>query len=266
MAEGLRSLGASTRVHLTRGRGDAWHWLRASPSECDLVVAIGGDGTLREVLAGLVDPETPVGILPLGTANALATELDLPRDVHRALEIIAGRRVARLDAATVNGSLSILVTGVGFDARVVHELEARRSGPITMLSYGPAVARALRGYRSPRLEVELDGARLEGTFGLVLASNVNHYARFMRLDPSGRLDDGQFEVFLFRGTSPVGLMRHALRGMIGRLAGRSCESRAARNLRVTSEEPVPYQVDGDYAGETPVELTLSGLQFRILVP
>jgi len=265
LAEGLRSMGASTRVHLTKSRGDAFQWLRASQHECDLVVSIGGDGTLREVLAGLVDPETPVGILPLGTANALAAELALPRDVHRALEIFARRNVARIDAATVNGALSILVTGIGFDGITVRELEAHRNGPIRKLSYFPAAMRALRGYRSPELQVELDGKALKETYGMVFASNVNHYGGFMRLDASGKLDDGQFEVFLFRGTSPLGLLRHVVRGVLGKIVGGACEMRRAKKLRVTSESPVPYQVDGDYVGETPVDLTLTGLQFRILV-
>ncbi len=266
LAAGLRSMGASTRVHLTKSRGDAFQWLRASQHECDLVVSIGGDGTLREVLAGLVDTETPVGILPLGTANALAAELDLPRDVHRALEIFARRRVARIDAATVNGALSILVTGIGFDGIAVRELEAHRTGSIRKLSYLPAILRALRHYRSPELQVELDGKRLKESYGMVFASNVNHYGGFMRLDSSGQLDDGQFEVYLFRKTSPLGLLAHVARGLLGKIVGGACEMKRAKKLRVTSENPVPYQVDGDYVGETPVDLALTGLQFRILVP
>ncbi|MFT7665499.1 MAG: diacylglycerol kinase (ATP) [Planctomycetota bacterium] len=266
LAEGLHSMGASTRVHLTQKRGDAFQWLRSSQHECDLVVSIGGDGTLREVLAGLVNPETPVGILPLGTANALAAELHLPRDVHHALEIISNGRVAKIDAATVNGSLSILVTSIGFDAMTVRELEARRNGPITKLSYFPAAMRALRGYRSPELEIELDGEKLKEHYGMVFASNVNHYGGFMRLDPSGKLDDGMFEIFLFQKTNPIGLLWHVIRGLVGKLPSKNCEMRRARKLRVSSKTPVSYQIDGDYGGETPVELALTGLQFKILIP
>jgi YegS/Rv2252/BmrU family lipid kinase len=266
LSEGLKRLGARTQVYLTTGPGDAWHWLRSEGAGADLVVAVGGDGTLREVLDGLVDPEVPVGLVPMGTANALAAELDLPRDVHHALEVFARKRTTPLDVATVNGTLSFLVTGVGFDGRCVREVDARRNGPITKLAYGPAVLRALRGYRAPELSVEIDGERLDETFGLVLASNITHYGGFLRLAGEGRLDDGHFEVYLFRGVSAVGLAAHALRGVLGRLVGRSCEVRRAKRLRVSSDEPVPFQVDGDYGGETPVELTVSETQYRLLLP
>lgn len=267
LARGLRKLGATTEIHLTAGRGDAWHWLRSADRKADLVVAVGGDGTVGEVLHGLVDTEVPVGILPLGTANVLAAELHLPRDVDRALEIIARKRAATIDVATVNGMLSFLVMGVGFDGRAVHEVAARRRGPITKLAYATAVVRALAGYREPRLEAEIDGEPVEGgPFGLVLCSNITHYGGFMRLSPEGRLDDGRFDVYLFRSATPFGLVGHAVRGVLGRLIGEACLVRSARHLRVTSDAPVPVQVDGDPAGETPVELEVGDRQYRILVP
>ncbi len=267
LEQGLKSLGAATELYLTVGRGDAWHWLRSRRRDADLVVAIGGDGTVREVLGGLVDPDVPVGILPLGTANVLAAELGLPRDVHRAIEIFARKRTTPIDVATVNGVLCYLVMGVGFDGHTVREIEARRSGPITRLVYGPAILRALRRYDEPRLEVEIDGERVDGgPFGLVLASNIRRYGGFMRLSPKGRIDDGRFEVYLFRGASPARLMGHLVRGVAGRLVGKSCLVVPARRLRVTSEQPVPVQVDGDSAGETPVDLVVSNVQYKIIVP
>lgn len=267
LEEGLKSLGAATEVYLTVGRGDAWHWLRARRRDPDLVVAIGGDGTVREVLSGLVDPDVPVGILPLGTANVLATELGLPRDVHRAIEIFARKRSTQIDVATVNGRLCFLVMGVGFDGHAVRELEARRSGPITKFVYGPAILRALRRYAEPHLEVEIDGERVEGgPFGLVLASNIRRYGGFLPLSHEGRIDDGCFEVYMFRGASPARLVGHVVRGVAGRLVGKSCLALPARRLRVASPTPVPVQVDGDSAGETPVDLVVSTTQYKVIVP
>lgn len=267
LGEGLRALGAETEVFLTSGRDDAWHFLRSHEGEVDLVVAIGGDGTVREVLNGLVDPDVPVGILPLGTANVLAAELGLPRDVHRALEVFARGRVVPIDVATVGGKLAFMVMGVGFDGLAVREVEAHRKGPITKLVYGPAILRALRGYTPPELEVEVDGERVPGgPFGLVLVSNLARYGGFMRLSPRSRMDDGRFEVYLLRGGSPLALAGHALRGVAGRLEGKRCVVRQARSVRVTAKRPAPVQVDGDYAGETPIELSVSDLQYRVLVP
>ena len=266
LAEALRSVGARTEIHLTEGPGDGWRWLRAHTGAPDLVVAIGGDGTVREVIAGLTDPAIPVGILPFGTANALAAELDLPRDVHRALEVFRARKTRALDVASVNGSLSLLVTGIGFDARVVKEVAAKRRGPISKLSYVRAAAAALRGYAPPELTVTLDGETLDRPYGLVLVSNVGHYGSFLRLATETRIDDGEFEVYLFPDAGRSALLSQAVRGAVGRGLSSDVEVRRARSVNVTSSVPVPYQVDGDPGGETPVELALSDTQYTLLAP
>jgi diacylglycerol kinase (ATP) len=267
LAAGLDRLGVAAEVHLTSARGDGRARVRSMDPETDLVVAVGGDGTLREVFGGLVDPEIPVAQLPMGTANVLGLDLGLPRDVDSLLELIQARRTQRIDVADVDGHVSFLVTGVGFDGHVVRELEAHRDGAITKLSYLPAVLRSLRGYRQPELSVELDGEPLAGTFGLVLVSNIVHYGGVMHLDGQRALDDGRFEVFLFRKATLPALALAALRGVLLSLpGGRSCTMESAARVRVTSPEPVPYQVDGDFRGTTPVEVTVTGRQHVLLVP
>jgi diacylglycerol kinase (ATP) len=266
LARGLDALGVAAEVHLTRGRGDGRERVRALTPGTDLVIAIGGDGTLREVFDGLADPATPVALLPMGTANVLSIQLRLPRDVDGLLEVVRGRRLQRIDVAEVEGGLSFLVTGIGFDGRVVRELEARRKGAISKLSYLPAALRAVRGYRPPELTVEVDGERLPGTFGLVLVSNIIHYGGLLKLR-NAALDDGHFEVFLFRKASLPALALVALRGILSSIQdGRGCTVLPARHVRVASPEPVPYQVDGDYRGTTPIEVRLTGRRHVLLVP
>jgi diacylglycerol kinase (ATP) len=263
---GLVRAGAAVEVHLTRARGDARARVRGLGPETELVVSIGGDGTLREVLDGLLDPRVPVAVLPGGTANVLALDLGLPRDVEGLLELVERGRVQPIDVADVDGQLSFLVTGVGFDGRVARALEARRRGPIGKLAWARAALDALRGYTAPALEVELDGERLAGTFGLVLASNIEHYGGFLKL-AGGRIDDGLWQVYLFRDGSLCGLARAGLRGMLASLpGGPSCTMRAARSVRVHSREPVPVQVDGDARGTTPLELAVRDRRHHLLVP
>lgn len=266
VARGLARAGTAVEVHLTRTRGDGRARVRCLGPETGLVVSIGGDGTLREVLDGLVDPAVPVAVLPGGTANVLALDLDLPRHVDGLLELVECGRVQAIDVADVDGHLSFLVTGVGFDGRVARELESRRSGPITKLAYLPAIFAALRGYRAPRLEVEIDGRRMDGTFGLVLVSNIVHYGGFLKL-AGGRIDDGRWQVYLFRDASLAGLARAGLRGSLASLpGGPSCTMHAARAVRVLCDEPVPVQIDGDARGTTPIELTVRSRQHHLLVP
>ena len=266
LVEGLNRSGVSSELFSTSSQGEAVARLRTLDPEVDLVVAVGGDGTLREVFDGLAEPETCVGVLPFGTANVLANEFGHPRDVHHALEILTRRNVTPIDVSRVNGRLSFLVTGIGFDAMVVREVEERRHGPITKLDYVGAVARTLLRYRPPRLTVELDGEALAGEYGFVLVSNLRGYAGLLHLTEDARIDDGRFEVFLF----PTGRLRELtaffVRGFVRRLPGGAVEMRRARRIRVTSEEPVPYQTDGDSGGSTPVEIDVAPNQYRLVIP
>lgn len=262
---GLEGRGVHAELFLTSGPGDGRARVRCMEPDTDLVVSVGGDGTLREVFDGLTDERVPVGVLPMGTANVLSLDLKLPRDVDRALEIMCGGKTATLDMASVNGHLSFLVTGVGLDGMVVRELEAARDGPITKWSYVSATLRALRDYEPPELTVEIDGELLEGTFGLCLIGNIIHYGGVMKLSPERQLDDGRFEVYLFERATLPKLASAAARGLVSDLR-KACRLETARTVRVTAASPVAFQVDGDYRGETPVEFEVTGRRFRVLVP
>ena len=265
LAQGMRALGIETELFFTSARGDAPKRLAELDAEVDLVVAAGGDGTLREVLSALPERVT-VGVLPMGTANVLGVELGIPRGVRGALRTIAGGTTQGLDVADVNGRLCFLVTGVGVDGWVVRDVERGRRGPINKLTYVGALLRTLRRYRSPRLSVEVDGEAVVGEYAWVLVSNVLGYGGVLRLSRRRVLDDGLFEVFLFPEGSTLALIRYGLRGVLRHLPGGSCRMVQARRVRVTSPDPVPYEIDGDYGGETPVVLEVTGARYRILVP
>ena len=267
LARGLGRIGVEGRVVFTSARGDATGMVQELGRGCDLVVSVGGDGTLGEVLAGLGDRDVPVAVLALGTANVLALDLGLSREVEGVLGAIAGGKTVRMDTARVNGGrLSFLVTSVGLDAMIVNEVDMKRHGPITKSSYVAAGLRAIRRYRPPSLAVEVDGRALEGRFGEVVVSNVVHYAGFPVLSKDRRIDDGLYEVYLFRKGSRASLLACGLRALTSGLPGGSCSLVRARRVRITSETPVACQVDGDAFGETPVEIEVHPVQSRLVVP
>jgi YegS/Rv2252/BmrU family lipid kinase len=267
VAAALHRRGIVTELHVSAGRGDCSAGVARVARDVEVVVAVGGDGTLREVLEGLPDPALPVGIVPVGTANVLSRDLGLPRDVEAAVDVVAAGRTRRIDVGRTNGALTMLVAGIGLDALVVHAVARRRRGPITKLSYVAALARTLRTYRPPRLGVEIDGVPLASAFGLVLIANVVHYAGWLHLSSTRDVADGRFEVYLFGDAAPLRLARVAVRGLVSTIDERACDGmHRARTVRVTSETPTPYQVDGEAAGETPVESAVEPVQYRIVVP
>jgi diacylglycerol kinase family enzyme len=181
--------------------------------------------------------------------------------------MLRGGRVQRVDTALVNGTmLSFLVSGIGFDASVVRALERRRRGPITRVDWARAGIAALAAWEPMRLSVEVDGTPLAGEFGQVLVSNIVHYGGYDVLSADRLLDDGQFEVYAFPGTSRTRLLGHAVRATFGRFPAGEVKMKRARRVVVRSDRPAPVQIDGDFRGETPFELVVGSQPFRILVP
>jgi diacylglycerol kinase family enzyme len=172
-----------------------------------------------------------------------------------------------MDVADVNGQLSFLVTGIGPDAAVVEDVDRRRvHGRLSKWSYVPAAVRTYFTYKAKPLTVELDGQALPGTFSQVLVSNTIYYGGVAKIAPDRVLDDGLFEVFLFRRGDKLSLLLYTLRVLLGLVPGGSILRERARLVRVTSQTPAPCEIDGDPAGTTPIEVRVTGARYRLLVP
>ena len=260
----LEQAGVSVEWKFTKARDDALNF--AANATSDALISVGGDGTLNEVLRGSRDPKIPIGIVPLGTANVLALDLELSADPSRAARTILDGHTTALDTALVNGELSFLVVGVGFDAEAVRQVDLRRRGPISKFTYIAAGFAALWNYREPRLEVEIDGERVAGTFGWVLASNVIHFGGVFRLASDRDLGDGLWEVYLFERAARRHLFFHGLRGLTGRLPGGNVVRHRARQVLIRSAETVAVEIDGDLKGQTPLDIRVSGPRFRVFCP
>lgn len=283
LVEALEREGLAVLCKETRGAGDARRFAselgspeRADP--VDVLFSVGGDGTLREVLDGLSEAriDLPVATLPMGTANVLALDFQLPRTAEGVAALLRTGHTRELDLATLTSTdpetgverkqTSFLAVGVGLDAEVVARLDAARTGAITKWSYVPHVVRAVTCYRPPELEVELDGVPLEGPCRGLLLANVINYGGFLKLDPATKSDDGLWELYFWRRGTRRQLAATALRGVFGRLPGGPLERRLVRHLRVSCSEPVPYHVDGDLGGRTPFTFEVTGRRQTILVP
>lgn len=109
----------------TTGPGNATHVAAEAVAEgVDAIVAAGGDGTINEVVTGVVGSDIPVGIIPMGTANVLALEFRLPRRAEAIAGVIAGGVTRRLHIGRINGRRFLLMVGAGFDGQVVHAIDS----------------------------------------------------------------------------------------------------------------------------------------------
>jgi YegS/Rv2252/BmrU family lipid kinase len=244
-------------LHWTTGPGDAGERARSLEAGVDRLVIAGGDGTLNDVLNGLVDPaRLPVALLPTGTANLIARDLKLP-----------GGRIRPLDMGLAGGHRFLAVVSCGFDAMVVQAIERTRSGSLGFRGYIAPILRTLIDYEPPALRVSIDGKRPRRV-ALALVSNVRNYAGLFSAADRAQPDSGVLDVCLFPDASVPRLVKYLAAGLVGRVSSLpEVVYRTARRIEIESEgDEVPVQVDGDTRGTTPVAIELATLRFPVLVP
>lgn len=251
----------------------------AAAANHDLVLAAGGDGTLGEVANGLAGSQTIMAPLPMGTGNSFAKELKMPRrgplnpdGLLEASQSLCRGRVQKMDLGrfTDNGRYYLLWASAGIDSYLVDQIEPRSklSKRLGASGYLLQSFLILPGYTSMAARVEVDGRIIHGKFLMVTVSNCRLYAGGeLMLSPAAQLDDGQLEVWLFRGRGMPAAMQYALKVALGR---HSLDPRTTmltgRRVSVQTSEPSPFHCDGDPAGSTPFSCELVPGALRLLAP
>jgi len=256
----LQAHGCEVQIFQTRQSGDARHCAQGLGSDIDRIVVVGGDGTLNEVINGLARPyQIPLTQLPMGTANILARDIGLQWEPKRVADSVLEGEVRRFDLFTGNGRRFLALGSVGFDAIVTRDIMRNRKGTMGLRGYFMPMLRSLRQFRIPKLSISIDDQDpLHGA--LVIIGNIRNYAGFMHATERARPDSGHLDVCIFPQGSPVALTLYALAGAMRQL-GRATNviQRTGRHVRVTIDEPdppCPYQLDGDYVGQTPLEVNI----------
>ncbi len=263
--------GAAVTLQATGGRGDAEAMARAvAPDAFDAVVAAGGDGTINEVLNGLVarggDAAVPLGIVPLGTANVLAHELNLPLDAEGVARVLAKGRPLPVHPGVANGRAFAMMAGAGLDARVVERVDPQLKRRIGKGAYAvETLARIAAGGGGP-YRVAVDGAEPVEVASVIVAKGHFYGGRFV-CAPDARLTDPWLQVCLFPRMGRGNALRYLWGVTAGRLP-RFPDYRVLPARRVEIDGPVgePVQGDGDVIARLPVEIALAPWILSVLVP
>ena len=244
----------------------------------DFVFAAGGDGTLNEVANALVGTETVLAPLPTGTANVFARELGLPMPnaldpnwllpVYRSL---SRGRIQRMDVGqTTTGRYWLLWASTGFDGYVVNQVEprSRQSKRWGKAGYFFSAIGSVFRYRAPASAVTIDDKTFEGEYLLINVSNSRMFlGGEFNLNRRGVLDDGEFEVWLFRGRDWLELPFYAVDVTFDMHEKNPQVSvMRARYVAVHARPPLPYHLDGEPAAYTPFACQIVPRALRVLVP
>lgn len=265
--ERAESLAGDCPVRVTSHSGEAETLARRAVEEgFARIVAAGGDGTVSQVANGLAGSNAILGVLPMGSVNVFAMELGLPlHNLQRCWDIIEDTNLRLVDMPSANEKYFVQLAGVGLDAQVVKEtsLAFKRSfGPLSYLISAAQIA----ARQPPKLFIESEHTSVEeGSF--VLVGNGRLYGGPFPFFKQAVIDDGLFDVVIFKRLGYLEIIRY-LQDVVfsADIKVPEIEYFQTRQLRITSEQDVPLEVDGELAGHCPVDFRIRKRALRVLAP
>lgn len=239
--------GMDFALEVTQYAGHATE-LAASASEMgfDLVVAIGGDGTINEVGRALLGTEMPLGVVPAGSGNAFARALNLSFDPAKACRAFIQPEIRKLDVGRVGNALFFSTAGIGLDAAVAHRY-ANRTRRRGFLPYLVLTALLLLSYRPQTLRLKLDSdSEIERTPLFVVIANMPDFGGGATIAPQAMPDDGVLDVCVFTHPGWIRLVLNTYRlfnGTFDRMPG--VEIFRGKKVHITREKSDWFQFDGE---------------------
>jgi diacylglycerol kinase (ATP) len=255
------------RIRVTERSRHASELAREALSEgCELIVAVGGDGTMNEVAAELIGTDATFGLIPCGSGDGLGRHLGIHGPATRALDILFSGRSHRIDSGLADGHPFFTAAGIGFEAEIARRFNAlSRRG---FARYLTTTAKAFHAWRPQTYTLSSQqGSEIVRAFTLS-ATNASQYGNNARIAPDARVDDGMLDLCT---VPPIGfwnampLAAHLFRGTIGRVHGVSI--RRGERFVVERAAPGLLHTDGElhHAG-TRIEFAVRPASLRIMVP
>lgn len=255
------------QVKFTKGPGHGTELAKeAVASGVDVVVAIGGDGTVNEIGQALVGSSTALGIIPTGSGNGLARHLKIPFQFKKAIEVINRCKIRKIDTATINDQVFLSIAGVGYDAFVAKKFaDAPKRGFFT---YFRIVSNEYSQYRPRKYILEVDGRIIKRRALSITFANSNQFGNNTSIDPNAKLDDGLIDVCVVRRV-PLWLVPLYVPALFFKTFHKTqyMEIIRAKKAVVTRKKGKTIHLDGDPSQTGKVlEMRVNPLSLNIIVP
>lgn len=235
------------KVFETKGKGDRERLKAlARDYEPERVLAIGGDGTVKLIVEAMGDQPYTMGVLPAGSANGLATDLELPEDFDEALEVALGDRVMYLDVLQLNDTLGLHISDMGINAELIRKYsESSGHGYLTYLK--ESVPTLIETEMPYEFTLVTDGEERHLTACMVAFANSRKFGTGASINPKGEMDDGVFEVVVIKDLK-FGAVLQTLLGDMPQ-DPEFVEIFPAREAVLSTPSNVSFQIDGEHQGE-----------------
>jgi diacylglycerol kinase (ATP) len=260
--------GITLYIEMTRHPGHAVDLVRDHPEVVDTVIAVGGDGTVSDVVTGMAAAPVTIAIIPAGSTNMIAKDLGVPIALPEAIRVALGdSEPVDIDIAVAGETTFIHMAGAGFDAALMRDASRRLKRKIGWLAYLPPAIKHLN-YPPFAADIRIDDLEVHLSARIVLLALGSSIA-LPRFPVGVGIDrtDGILDVCVFNPPSLVATLSTLAWIALGR-PGRSRwhHQFRGRHVFLSADRPVPFEVDGDPLGTLPVEVTILDRKVRVLVP
>ena len=228
------------------------------------IIVAGGDGTIKMVAEALIDEDVVFGILPAGSANGLAVDLNFPTDLDELLPIAFGENHIEIDMVCINGYKSLHLSDIGLNAELIKNYE---NGTIRgKLGYAIQSFTTLKDQETPFIAtIKVNDLVIDTDAKMVVIANSNRYGTGVTINPFGKMDDGKFEIIILKNLDLI-LFGKIITGNMP-LNSEDIEIISADTATISTNVPVPFQIDGEYYGEiSELDIRVLHRQMNIAVP
>lgn len=268
--EKMEIAGYETSCHATTCEGDATAAaIKAVERKFDLIVAVGGDGTLNEVVSGVstFEKRPKIGLIPMGTTNDFARAVHIPRDINKAVDIIIQGESIPVDVGMMNERYFINIAGGGRMTELTYEVPSKLKTVLGQMAYYLKGIEMIPSIRSSSVRIEYDGEVFDDKAMMFLIGLTNSVGGFEKLAPDASINDGKFTLLILKEVNMAEFIRLASLALRGEhLTNPHVIYAKASRISVTSKERVMLNLDGEFGGVLPAIFQNLEKHIEVLVP
>lgn len=264
----LAGAGLKPKELLTKGRGHAEELVAQAVAQgAEVVMVVGGDGTVHEVAQALAHSQASLAPLPAGRCNDFCRALGLGPDPEALVAAVAGGASRTVDVARVNGRIYCTVGAVGFDAEVSRYVDLMKAPLWGQPAYIYAVLRTLGRYRPPQVKLTWDDGHYHGPLFLAAVANTPTYGNQIRIVPQAQADDGHLDICLVRPVGIFKVMRFlpaVLKGSHGSVP--EVSFLRTRKVEIVCDRPMELWADGEPVAASPLVVEILPRALKVVAP
>ncbi|MFP4091374.1 MAG: diacylglycerol/lipid kinase family protein [Cyclobacteriaceae bacterium] len=253
-------------IIITEYAGHGKKLAREMHREFDILVAVGGDGTINEIASGLIDSEAALGVIPLGSGNGFARHLKLSTQPLKAIQQLNRSQRAYMDTGLLNGHPFFNVSGTGFDGQIskIFAQQTKRG----YLTYARLVMEELQNFQPYLYEFELDGKQYSEKFFLIAFANTSQYGNNAIIAADAMTDDGLLDIVMIRPFPHLHLPSFTMMAFFRRLhLSPYVKIVKAQQFRLKNPQGAPIHIDGEYLNQDKrIEIITRPNTLQVMIP